>query len=71
MRLTHDICLVGGGNFGFGLSAPLDCHIYVIDGRQEVAIVDAGMGGKYGATEQIFTNPQHKLTEDYITGRFG
>lgn len=24
-----------------------------------------------GPTEQIFTNPQHKLTEDYITGRFG
>lgn len=24
-----------------------------------------------GKTEQIFTNPQHKLTEDYITGRFG
>ena len=24
-----------------------------------------------GATEKIFTNPQHKLTEDYITGRFG
>ncbi len=24
-----------------------------------------------GATEQIFTNPRHKLTEDYITGRFG
>ena len=24
-----------------------------------------------GVTEQIFTNPQHKLTEDYITGRFG
>lgn len=24
-----------------------------------------------GLTEQIFTNPQHKLTEDYITGRFG
>jgi phosphate transport system ATP-binding protein len=24
-----------------------------------------------GATEQIFTNPKHKLTEDYITGRFG
>lgn len=22
-------------------------------------------------TEQIFTNPKHKLTEDYITGRFG
>lgn len=24
-----------------------------------------------GATEQIFTNPTHQLTEDYITGRFG
>lgn len=24
-----------------------------------------------GATDQIFTNPKHKLTEDYITGRFG
>jgi phosphate transport system ATP-binding protein len=24
-----------------------------------------------GKTSQIFTNPQHQLTEDYITGRFG
>jgi phosphate transport system ATP-binding protein len=24
-----------------------------------------------GGTEQIFTNPGHELTEDYITGRFG
>jgi phosphate transport system ATP-binding protein len=24
-----------------------------------------------GQTEQIFTNPRHQLTEDYITGRFG
>lgn len=24
-----------------------------------------------GATDQIFTNPVHKLTENYITGRFG
>src|SRR5215213_675856 len=24
-----------------------------------------------GATDRIFTNPRHKLTEDYITGRFG
>ncbi|NJN83192.1 MAG: phosphate ABC transporter ATP-binding protein [Caldilineaceae bacterium] len=26
---------------------------------------------EYGATKQIFTNPKHKSTEDYITGRFG
>jgi phosphate transport system ATP-binding protein len=26
---------------------------------------------EYGATDQIFTNPGQKLTEDYVTGRFG
>ncbi len=26
---------------------------------------------EYGATEKIFTNPSEKLTEDYVTGRFG
>ena len=26
---------------------------------------------EYGRTDQIFTNPTQKLTEDYITGRFG
>lgn len=26
---------------------------------------------EYGPTRQIFTNPQDKRTEDYITGRFG
>jgi phosphate transport system ATP-binding protein len=26
---------------------------------------------EFGATEQIFTNPNQKQTEDYITGRFG
>jgi phosphate transport system ATP-binding protein len=24
-----------------------------------------------GPTDQIFTRPNHQLTEDYITGRFG
>jgi phosphate transport system ATP-binding protein len=24
-----------------------------------------------GPTEKIFTNPSHRLTEDYVTGRFG
>jgi ABC-type phosphate transport system ATPase subunit len=24
-----------------------------------------------GATSQIFTKPSNRLTEDYITGRFG
>jgi len=26
---------------------------------------------EFGSTETLFTNPQHKQTEDYITGRYG
>ena len=26
---------------------------------------------EYAPTERIFTNPAEKLTEDYVTGRFG
>ncbi len=26
---------------------------------------------EFGPTKQIFTNPQHQQTEDYVTGRFG
>jgi phosphate transport system ATP-binding protein len=26
---------------------------------------------EYGETNQIFTKPREKATEDYITGRFG
>ena len=56
MRLTNEIALIGGGNYGFNLSAPLDCHIYLIDGGDELAIVDAGMGGPHGATGEILAN---------------
>ena len=31
----------------------------------------AGYLVEYNATNQIFTNPREKLTEEYITGRFG
>ena len=31
----------------------------------------AGYLVESGPTAQIFTNPQNKLTEDYVSGRFG
>lgn len=31
----------------------------------------AGILVEYGPTNQLFTNPRNKHTEDYITGRFG
>jgi phosphate transport system ATP-binding protein len=31
----------------------------------------AGQLVEFGATNQVFTNPHDKRTEDYVTGRFG
>jgi phosphate transport system ATP-binding protein len=38
---------------------------------QRTAFFHLGELVEVGDTEQIFTNPQHKLTQGYITGRFG
>ncbi len=38
---------------------------------QRTAYFHLGKLIEVGETDQIFTNPRHKLTEDYITGRFG
>jgi phosphate transport system ATP-binding protein len=38
---------------------------------QRTAYFHLGKLIEVGATDEIFTNPSHKLTEDYITGRFG
>jgi hydroxyacylglutathione hydrolase len=56
MRLTADVALVGGGNNGFDISAPLDCHVYLLDGGDELALVDAGVGGRAGDTDRILAN---------------
>jgi hydroxyacylglutathione hydrolase len=44
MRLTERVHVVGGGTLGFGLSHELDCHVYLINGQTELALVDAGVG---------------------------
>jgi phosphate transport system ATP-binding protein len=38
---------------------------------QRTAYFHLGRLIEVGETAQVFTNPQHQLTEDYITGRFG
>ena len=38
---------------------------------RRVAYFHLGLLVEVDETDKIFTNPQHKLTEDYITGRFG
>jgi glyoxylase-like metal-dependent hydrolase (beta-lactamase superfamily II) len=44
MKLTDDVYLVGGGDYGFNLTHRLDCHVYVVDGGDELVLIDAGFG---------------------------
>ncbi|MCA9880858.1 MAG: MBL fold metallo-hydrolase [Thermomicrobiales bacterium] len=47
MRLTDEVYLVGGGStMGFGLSENPDCHIYLVDGGDEMALIDCGLGAE-------------------------
>jgi hydroxyacylglutathione hydrolase len=44
VRITDEVYLVGGGvTNAFGLSGDPDCHIYLVDGGDEVALIDCGM----------------------------
>ncbi|MCS7222154.1 MAG: MBL fold metallo-hydrolase [Anaerolineae bacterium] len=51
MKLLEHIYLVGSG--GVGISDPGDCHVYLLDGGSELALVDAGCGVD---TERILRN---------------
>ncbi len=44
MRLTDRVYLVGSGTQGFDLTDPYDCHVYLIDGGRELALIDVGAG---------------------------
>lgn len=45
MRLSDSISLVGSGDIGgFSLTHPLDCHMYLLNGQGELALLDAGAG---------------------------
>lgn len=44
MRLAERIYLVGSGSFGFDLTDPYDCHVYLLDGGTELALIDVGAG---------------------------
>src|SRR6266542_1763850 len=44
MRLSERVHLVGSGSFGLDLSDPFDCHVYLLDGGDELALVDVGAG---------------------------
>lgn len=44
MKVAERVHLVGSGSLGFDLTDPWDCHVYLIDGGTELALVDVGAG---------------------------
>jgi len=53
MRLLKDIYLVGSGRNGLCLTDDYDCHVYLIDGGSEAALIDAGVGMGFEATLKL------------------
>lgn len=50
MQLVPGVHLVGSGSAGFDLTDPFDCHVYLVDGGGEAALVDAGIGSAVDVT---------------------
>jgi hydroxyacylglutathione hydrolase len=44
MQLSDRLYLIASGADGFGLTHPSDCHVYLVDGGSELALIDAGAG---------------------------
>ncbi|MFQ5425796.1 MAG: MBL fold metallo-hydrolase [Gaiellales bacterium] len=44
MQISDRIHLVGSGILGFDWTDAYDCHVYLLDGGDELALVDAGAG---------------------------
>jgi len=68
MQLTERVFLVGSGSSGVSLTHPGDCHIYLIDGGSEMALVDAGVG--LGVAETLGNIRAHGLALEKIRHLF-
>ena len=44
MKVTDEVYIVGSGNSGLGISNGYDCHVYLVDGGSELALIDSGVG---------------------------
>src|SRR5919199_254262 len=70
MKLTENVHLVGSGRFGFELSNDFDCHVFLLDGGSEAALIDSGVGLD---VDQILQNirdtgvPRNRITKIILT----
>jgi hydroxyacylglutathione hydrolase len=49
MELFEGVHLVASGSGGFDLTDPFDCHAYLVDGGDEAALIDSGIGAAVDA----------------------
>jgi hydroxyacylglutathione hydrolase len=56
MKILDNVYLVGSGNTGLGISNDYDCHVYLLDGGSEMALIDAGGGRE---TNRILENAEN------------
>jgi hydroxyacylglutathione hydrolase len=53
MKIADRIYLVASGDLGFSLTDAYDCHVYLVDGGSEAALIDAGGGRDIAAILRI------------------
>nr|WP_072514884.1 MBL fold metallo-hydrolase [Ndongobacter massiliensis] len=44
MKISDHIYLVASGKWGFGISHPIDCNVYMIDTGEGCILIDSGVG---------------------------
>ena len=57
MKVADRIHIVGSGRVGFGLTDDYDCHVYLLDGGDEHALVDARGGCDSPPTRLCASSP--------------
>src|SRR3954447_23093838 len=63
VRITDEVYVVGGGvSNAFGLSDDPDCHVYLVDGGDEMALIDCGMAAG-DSLERILGNVRREGLE--------
>jgi len=62
MHIGETLAMVG--SLQFGLSGPLDCHVYALQGSQGLVLIDAGAGTH---SQQILSNVASDLPGNPIT----
>ena len=44
MKLMDSVYMVGSGTAGFSMTNAFDCTVYLVDGKDELALIAAGVG---------------------------